>query len=378
MNKLVLKPLSRFLALFIALTLACPHSTFALRQTGLEESPERKKVAKALLGGQPEPARHQGLVAMRGIFPGGQISPPARAATGLEEGERPVESGIDRPIPAAGAEEKGWRIEPNPARRFPLGLEKGAQGRIDSLIIRAAKPGTDDAITLFTLAIELRAAMGGSLSAQMNRSALSQMKLVLLEEVGGLAGYRREDSSAKSFVRERELGELLDYIQYAHIVPIEAVAADAEEGRVAREQVRGFLAGLGREAREGITPVFFSPTVREMYPVVNALSGLEEQNIFLLGGARELSGLLSDLIIQRDVRGIVYAGLEGEIEAARPITQLAGVELQGVSPGQGRDFLGLMVAALAKATGLEEAAIQAREGFQEFQAGLEQLAAIGV
>ncbi len=158
----------------------------------------------------------------------------------------------------------------------------------------------------------------------------------------------------------------------------DAFSAGAEEGRVAQEQVRGFLGALGKEAPEGVTPIFFSPTVREMYPVVNALSGLEEQNIFLLGGARELSGLLSDLIIQRDVRGIVYAGLEGEIEAARPITQLAGVELQGVSPGQGRDFLGLMVAALAKATGLEEAAIQAREGFQEFQAGLEQLAAIGV
>lgn len=152
-----------------------------------------------------------------------------------------------------------------------------------------------------------------------------------------------------------------------------------EGGAVTQKRVRGFLGALGKEAPEGITPVVFSPAIRELYPVVNALSGLEEQNVFLLEDNRDhLSRILARQISERDIRRIVYAGLEEEVEAARPITRLAGVDLRAVVPGQGRDFLNLMVAALAQAAGLEEAAIQARDDFQGFQAGLEQLAAIGV
>jgi hypothetical protein len=70
--------------------------------------------------------------------------------------------------------------------------------------------------------------------------------------------------------------------------------------------------------------------------------------------------------------------LEDEVEAARPVARLAGVDLQPVVPGQGENFLSLMVATLAQATGLEKTTIQTRKNFQELQAGLEQLNAIGV
>lgn len=43
MNGFVVKPLSRFLALFIAFTLTLPTPSSAMRQTGLEESPKGRQ-----------------------------------------------------------------------------------------------------------------------------------------------------------------------------------------------------------------------------------------------------------------------------------------------------------------------------------------------
>ena len=81
-----LTTVTRLVALWLSVSLAVPNSVLALRATGLEESPEREKLAGALLGNQPEPIDHQGLVAAREGLPRGIVSGPTTLPTaGLED-----------------------------------------------------------------------------------------------------------------------------------------------------------------------------------------------------------------------------------------------------------------------------------------------------
>lgn len=51
----------------------------------------------------------------------------------------------------------------------------------------------------------------------------------------------------------------------------------------------------------------------------------------------------------------------------------AGITPRVITPQEQQSFTRLILEILAQATGLEEEAIQAQEGFQEFLAGLEEL-----
>ncbi len=73
-------------------------------------------------------------------------------------------------------------------------------------------------------------------------------------------------------------------------------------------------------------------------------------------------------------RHFLFAGLE-EAQALRPLAGLAGMTLDVVPPQR---FEELMPSLLAKATGLEQEALRAWEGFGQVMAGLEELAALGV
>ena len=70
-------------------------------------------------------------------------------------------------------------------------------------------------------------------------------------------------------------------------------------------------------------------------------------------------------------RFFILAGLEEEADALRPLAKRAQMDFTLVSP-TGTPFQQILT-LLAKATGLEEATVQAREGFQEFLTGLEEL-----
>lgn len=147
-------------------------------------------------------------------------------------------------------------------------------------------------------------------------------------------------------------------------------AAGLEEQRVAQDEVRDFLSVLNRQAPQGITPTIFGRELQKRYPAFRTFAGLEEQNIFLEGDDRP--ALLAKLIA-KDVRGMVYAGLEEEAATFTPMATRAGMIPRIITPQNQQSFSRLILEILAQATGLEEAAIQAQQGFQEFLTGLEEL-----
>ena len=105
-------------------------------------------------------------------------------------------------------------------------------------------------------------------------------------------------------------------------------------------------------------------------PLFEMLGGLEEYGIFCYNPGKE-SDLVAKLIIRQNARFFILAGLEEEANALRPLVRRAQMDFTRVPP-TGAPFQQLLT-LLAKATGLEESVIQAREGFQEFQVGLEEL-----
>ncbi|MBI3291966.1 MAG: hypothetical protein HYZ73_04065 [Elusimicrobia bacterium] len=148
------------------------------------------------------------------------------------------------------------------------------------------------------------------------------------------------------------------------------LTAGLEEGRTAQDRVRDFLGTLGKQAPNGIVPTIFGQELQKRYPSFRAFAGLEDRNIFLEDGDRP--SLLAKLVA-KDVREVIYVGLEEEAAAFMPMAARAGMSPRLVTPQNQQSFARLILEILAQATGLEEVAIQAQQGFQEFLTGLEEL-----
>ena len=144
-------------------------------------------------------------------------------------------------------------------------------------------------------------------------------------------------------------------------------AAGLEERKEAQDRVRNFLAALWQEAPNGRVPIVLSESTG---PLFKALGGLEEYGIFRHEQGKG-SKLVAKLVVQENARFFILAGLEEEANALRPLAKRAQMDFTRVSPA-GAPFQQILT-LLAKATGLEEAAIQARQGFQEFLTGFEKL-----
>ncbi len=146
--------------------------------------------------------------------------------------------------------------------------------------------------------------------------------------------------------------------------------AGLEEGRTAQDRVRDFLGTLGKQAPKGIVPTIFGQELQKKYPSFRAFAGLEDRNIFLEDEDRP--SLLAKLIA-KDARGVIYVGLEKEAGTFMPMAARAGITPRVITPQEQQSFARIILEILAQATGLEEAAIQAQQGFQEFLSGLEEL-----
>lgn len=130
------------------------------------------------------------------------------------------------------------------------------------------------------------------------------------------------------------------------------------------QQVAGFLDALARS--QGFTPIVVN---LERHPQVRVLAGLEEQGLLVHDPRQETPAELGIRLIGRwDARQVVTVGFE---EQTRQGLARMGIETTTVPPGP---FVDMILAALAQATGLEEAAIRAREGFEDFRNILERLA----
>jgi len=142
-----------------------------------------------------------------------------------------------------------------------------------------------------------------------------------------------------------------------------------ETGRqIGQEWVQRFLSGLEEAAPHKMRPIVVAQSLREMDSRFERLAGLEEQGVYLHRVGEE-----ADLMIQiaEKADGFVLAGLEEEAMRMKPFAGPLKLRMELVAPGH-RRFEEMVVGLLSRATGLEEAAIQARAGFSEFMAGLEE------
>jgi hypothetical protein len=141
------------------------------------------------------------------------------------------------------------------------------------------------------------------------------------------------------------------------------------EEEAARERVREFLRVLGKEAQRGMIPILIGRSLQGEDARFRALAGLEEFGIYLDPGARERGSLFTQFVVG-GYRHFLFAGLEEEGKALRPLADLSGMTFDAVLPQQ---FEKLFPLLMAQAAGLEQGAVEAREGFGQFMAGLEQL-----
>ncbi len=139
----------------------------------------------------------------------------------------------------------------------------------------------------------------------------------------------------------------------------------------ATASISNFLQALAREAPRGITPVVIQAGLEEPYPQLRALSRLKGSPLLISSG--NPTDDITALISRWDAREAVFVGFEDTAGWFRGIAQRAGVRLRTISPGH-RDFVQFMLAVLAESTGIEEAAIAARNDFGHFLDTAESLA----
>ncbi|PIQ81756.1 MAG: hypothetical protein COV76_07630 [Candidatus Omnitrophica bacterium CG11_big_fil_rev_8_21_14_0_20_64_10] len=110
-------------------------------------------------------------------------------------------------------------------------------------------------------------------------------------------------------------------------------------------------------------PIVIGSAVRSVYPELENLRGLEGRGIFL--EPEEDSGALLERLARSGAKRLVYVGLPREREQFSESAGARGIDVSLVDPAR-PDFRGLLLALLSEATGLEEAAIAARSGFESF------------
>ena len=167
-------------------------------------------------------------------------------------------------------------------------------------------------------------------------------------------------------LRERFFEEHADAIRDALREPKPGQSQDPTAGleeRVGKvppsDQVRGFLRGLEEAVPRKMRPIVVARSLQEMDSRFERLAGLEEQGIYLHRAGDEVGLMIR--ITERDADGFVLAGLEEEARSMKPFADPLKLRVELLTTGQ-RRFQEMVVALLSQATGLEEAAIQARAG----------------
>lgn len=140
----------------------------------------------------------------------------------------------------------------------------------------------------------------------------------------------------------------------------------------ARALVNGFVRALVPEESQGLKPVVVGDGLEKQHPELKILAGLEELPVVRTAG-REPVEVALELISRWDARRAFFVGLEEEAQRYVPPMKAVGIETQSFTP---EDATHAILAILAQAAGLEEAALADQKNVGRFLDDLTALATV--
>lgn len=211
------------------------------------------------------------------------------------------------------------------------------------------------------------------------RLTLGRMQLGLtLEELGeelAKEGYKGGIPVPRSTLSNYEGGSkdhlvppaLLDYLSLL-LLQLGAEVEDLTTAGMeeARERAGSFLRALAADAPQPLTPVVIGAGLEQAHPELGVFRQVKGLPV-LFAGEMTPAEVAVELITRFDAHGAVFAGTEEEAGRFLPILSAAGISAVLVNSGH------LILSILAKAAGMEEAALAARDGIGRF---LDDLAAL--
>ena len=128
-------------------------------------------------------------------------------------------------------------------------------------------------------------------------------------------------------------------------------------------RVESFLRTLAHETgSEGLTPIVIGAGLEERYPELTVLAQVAELPV-LRAQNRSPDEIALELVSRWGTRSAIFAGLEEEVGRYVPVFESAQIATRVITPNNAAQAILLI---LARATGLEETTLAAREGFGRF------------